>query len=248
VLAKQQFSLRQRDIEALAAQFVPFSASTRMSGVNLGGRAIRKGAADTIARYVGERGGSFPAEVRRLVDEVAKAGGTPLVVAEDQRVLGVIQLKDIVKGGINERFVELRRMGIRTVMITGDNPLTAAAIAAEAGVDDFLAEATPQAKLTLIRNYQAGGRLVAMTGDGTNDAPALAQADVAVAMNSGTQAAKEAGNMVDLDSNPTKLLEIVAIGKQLLITRGALTTFSIANDVAKYFAIIPRLSRRHSPS
>ena len=239
VLAKQQFNLRQRDIEALGASFMPFSAGTRMSGANLNGKEIRKGAADTIERYVSERGGSFPSEVRGMVNDVAKSGGTPLVVAEDNRVLGVIQLKDIVKGGIQERFLELRRMGIRTMMITGDNPLTAAAIAAEAGVDGFLAEATPEAKLKLIRSYQQDGRLVAMTGDGTNDAPALAQADVAVAMNSGTQAAKEAGNMVDLDSNPTKLLDIVIIGKQLLITRGALTTFSIANDIAKYFAIIP---------
>jgi K+-transporting ATPase ATPase B chain len=239
VLAKQQFNLRERDLQPLGAEFVPFSASTRMSGVTLDGREIRKGAADAIARYVSDRGGKFPDEVLAAVDGIAKSGGTPLVVAENQHVLGVIQLKDIVKGGISERFAELRRMGIRTVMITGDNPLTAAAIAAEAGVDDFLAEATPEAKLKLIREHQQGGRLVAMTGDGTNDAPALAQADVAVAMNSGTQAAREAGNMVDLDSNPTKLLDIVAIGKQLLITRGALTTFSIANDVAKYFAIIP---------
>lgn len=239
VLAKEKYNLRERDIEKLGATFVAFSASTRMSGVDLEGRQIRKGAADTIAKYVAELGGSFPVEVRLAVEDVAKSGGTPLVVAEGRRVLGVIQLKDIVKGGISERFAELRRMGIKTVMITGDNPLTAAAIAAEAGVDDFLAEATPEAKLKLIREYQAGGRLVAMTGDGTNDAPALAQADVAVAMNSGTQAAKEAGNMVDLDSNPTKLLEIVEIGKQLLITRGSLTTFSISNDIAKYFAIIP---------
>jgi len=239
VLAKEKFNLRERDMHALGAEFVPFSASTRMSGVNLDGRQIRKGAADAIAQYVSECGGSVPTEVCTAVSDIARGGGTPLVVAEGSRVLGVIQLKDVVKGGINERFAELRRMGIKTVMITGDGPLTAAAIAAEAGVDDFLAEATPEAKLKLIRSYQQGGRLVAMTGDGTNDAPALAQADVAVAMNSGTQAAKEAGNMVDLDSNPTKLLEIVAIGKQLLITRGALTTFSIANDVAKYFAIIP---------
>jgi potassium-transporting ATPase ATP-binding subunit len=239
VLAKQQFKLRERDLQALGATFVPFSAVTRMSGVDVDGRLIRKGAADAIAQFVTGLGGRFPECVAAAVDQVAKSGGTPLVVAEDQRVLGVIQLKDIVKGGLSGRFAELRRMGIKTVMITGDNPLTAAAIAAEAGVDDFLAEATPEAKLQLIREYQQGGRLVAMTGDGTNDAPALAQADVAVAMNSGTQAAKEAGNMVDLDSNPTKLLEVVAIGKQLLITRGALTTFSIANDVAKYFAIIP---------
>ena len=239
VLAKKEFGLRGREIEKLQAKFIPFAARTRMSGVDLEDREIRKGAADSIASYVEQYGGQFPAEVRASVDRIAKEGGTPLVVAERDRVLGVIQLKDIVKGGIKERFSELRRMGIKTVMITGDNPLTAAAIAAEAGVDDFLAEATPEAKLALIRDYQKGGRLVAMTGDGTNDAPALAQADVAVAMNTGTQAAKEAGNMVDLDSNPTKLIEIVRIGKQLLMTRGALTTFSIANDVAKYFAIIP---------
>jgi K+-transporting ATPase ATPase B chain len=210
-----------------------------MSGVDMGTREIRKGAADSIEAYVRAKGGEFPAEVRETVDAIAKKGGTPLVVAEGKRVLGTVELKDIVKGGIKERFAELRKMGIKTVMITGDNPMTAAAIAAEAGVDDFLAQATPENKLTLIREHQKGGRLVAMTGDGTNDAPALAQADVAVAMNTGTQAAKEAGNMVDLDSNPTKLIEIVEIGKQLLITRGALTTFSIANDVAKYFAIIP---------
>jgi K+-transporting ATPase ATPase B chain len=210
-----------------------------MSGVNLNGRQLRKGADDAIGAWVKEHGAEMPATVRQSVDQIARQGGTPLVVAELGRVLGTIHLKDIVKGGIKERFAELREMGIRTVMITGDNPLTAAAIAAEAGVDDFLAQATPEAKLELIRKHQAGGRLVAMTGDGTNDAPALAQADVAVAMNSGTQAAKEAGNMVDLDSNPTKLLEIVETGKQMLITRGALTTFSIANDVAKYFAIIP---------
>jgi K+-transporting ATPase ATPase B chain len=239
VLAKREYDLRGRDIQSLGAAFVPFSAQTRMSGVNLDHREIRKGAADAVERYVAGQGAKFPANVRAAVESVAKAGGTPLVVAEGPRVLGVVQLKDIVKGGIKERFAELRRGGIKTIMITGDNPLTAAAIAAEAGVDDFLAEATPEAKLKLIREYQQGGRLVAMTGDGTNDAPALAQADVAVAMNSGTQAAKEAGNMVDLDSNPTKLLEIVQIGKQLLMTRGALTTFSIANDVAKYFAIIP---------
>jgi len=240
VLAKDRFGIRERDVHGLGATFVPFSAQTRMSGVDLPGkRQIRKGAADAIEAYVTSHGGAFPREVRTGVEVIAKGGGTPLVVAEGSRVLGVIQLKDIVKGGINERFRELRSMGIKTIMITGDNPLTAAAIAAEAGVDDFLAEATPENKLTLIREHQAGGRLVAMTGDGTNDAPALAQADVAVAMNTGTQAAKEAGNMVDLDSNPTKLIEIVQIGKQLLITRGALTTFSIANDVAKYFAIIP---------
>jgi K+-transporting ATPase ATPase B chain len=239
VLAKEKYGLRERDVAALGAKFVPFSAHTRMSGVDLKGREIRKGAADSIETYVKEQGGSFPSAVRGSVDEIAKQGGTPLVVAEGPRVLGVIQLKDIVKGGIKERFAELRKMGIKTVMITGDNPMTAAAIAAEAGVDDFLAQATPETKLALIRDHQKGGRLVAMTGDGTNDAPALAQADVAVAMNTGTQAAKEAGNMVDLDSNPTKLIEVVEIGKQLLMTRGALTTFSIANDVAKYFAIIP---------
>jgi K+-transporting ATPase ATPase B chain len=239
VLAKEQYNLRERDIHALGATFVPFTAQTRMSGVDLDGRAIRKGAAEAIEAYVQTLGGQFAPDVRAVVETIARAGGTPLVVAEGRHVLGVVQLKDIVKGGIKERFSELRRMGITTVMITGDNPLTAAAIAAEAGVDDFLAQATPEAKLALIREYQTGGRLVAMTGDGTNDAPALAQADVAVAMNSGTQAAKEAGNMVDLDSNPTKLIEVVAIGKQLLMTRGALTTFSIASDVAKYFAIIP---------
>jgi K+-transporting ATPase ATPase B chain len=239
VLAKEKYGLRGRNINELRAVFVPFSAHTRMSGVNMDGREIRKGAGDAVEAYVREKGGGFPAPVRQVVDDIAKQGGTPLVVAEGAKVLGVVQLKDIVKGRIKERFVELRKMGIKTVMITGDNPLTAAAIASEAGVDDFLAQATPENKLKLIREYQAGGRLVAMTGDGTNDAPALAQADVAVAMNTGTQAAKEAGNMVDLDSNPTKLIEIVEIGKQLLMTRGALTTFSIANDVAKYFAIIP---------
>jgi len=239
VLAKQRFSLRERDVAALGATFVPFTAQSRMSGVDMGERQIRKGAADAIRTWVTSKGGSFPTEVAGFVETIARQGSTPLVVADGAKVLGVIELKDIVKGGIKERFAQLRRMGIRTIMITGDNRLTAASIAAEAGVDDFLAEATPEAKLKLIRDNQAGGRLVAMTGDGTNDAPALAQADVAVAMNTGTQAAKEAGNMVDLDSNPTKLLEIVEIGKQLLITRGALTTFSIANDVAKYFAIIP---------
>jgi K+-transporting ATPase ATPase B chain len=240
VLAKQKFDLRERELSALSATFVPFTAQTRMSGVDIGAqRNIRKGAGDAIRRHVEAGGGSFPPAVTRTIEEIARRGSTPLVVAEGSRVLGAIELKDIVKGGIRERFAELRRMGIRTVMITGDNKLTAAAIAAEAGVDDFLAEATPEAKLELIRRYQAEGRLVAMTGDGTNDAPALAQADVAVAMNTGTQAAKEAGNMVDLDSNPTKLLEIVETGKQLLMTRGSLTTFSIANDVAKYFAIIP---------
>ncbi len=241
VLAKEKFGIRERDVHTLGATFVAFSAQTRMSGVDLADRAIRKGAADSIERYVKEQGGSFPKDVRATVDEVARGGGTPLVVAAGANVLGVVQLKDIVKGGIKERFAEMRAIGIKTVMITGDNPLTAAAIAAEAGVDDFLAQATPEDKLKLIREYQAGGHLVAMTGDGTNDAPALAQADVAVAMNTGTQAAKEAGNMVDLDSNPTKLLDIVYIGKQMLMTRGALTTFSIANDVAKYFAIIPAM-------
>ena len=239
VLAKEKHGLRQRDIHALGATFIHFSAQTRMSGVNLDDRQIRKGSADAIRMLVSDLGGRFPAEAERFVDEVARRGATPLVVAENQRVLGVVELKDIVKGGIKERFAELRSMGIKTIMITGDNPLTAAAIAAEAGVDDFLAEARPETKLALIREHQAQGKLVAMTGDGTNDAPALAQADVAVAMNSGTQAAKEAGNMVDLDSNPTKLIEIVEIGKQMLMTRGSLTTFSIANDIAKYFAIIP---------
>jgi len=243
VLAKQRFNIRQRDMNSLHAIFLAFSAQTRMSGVDLPGREIRKGAAEAIKRYVETHGGQFPGEVDNAVTDVSRRGSTPLVVAENQggvpRVLGVIELKDIVKGGIKERFAELRKMGIKTIMITGDNRLTAAAIAAEAGVDDFLAEATPEAKLTMIRTHQGEGRLVAMTGDGTNDAPALAQADVAVAMNTGTQAAKEAGNMVDLDSNPTKLIEVVEIGKQMLMTRGSLTTFSIANDVAKYFAIIP---------
>jgi len=243
VLAKQRFGLRGREVSAMHAHFVPFSAQTRMSGVDVDGREIRKGAADALRKYVEAKGAHFPNEVALEVESVAKRGATPLVVAESAgervRVLGVIELKDIVKGGIKERFAELRRMGIKTVMITGDNRLTAASIAAEAGTDDYLAEATPEAKLRLIRDYQGQGRLVAMCGDGTNDAPALAQADVAVAMNTGTQAAKEAGNMVDLDSNPTKLIEVVEIGKQLLITRGSLTTFSIANDVAKYFAIIP---------
>jgi K+-transporting ATPase ATPase B chain len=239
VLAKQKYAIRERDVTGMGATFVAFTAQTRMSGVNLNGREVRKGAADAVEAYVRALGGELPAAVRATVDGVSKQGATPLVVADGPRVLGVIQLKDVVKGGIRERFGELRKMGIKTIMITGDNPLTAAAIAAEAGVDDFLAQATPEAKLKLIREYQAGGRLVAMTGDGTNDAPALAQADVAVAMNSGTQAAKEAGNMVDLDSNPTKLIEVVETGKQMLMTRGALTTFSIANDVAKYFAIIP---------
>jgi K+-transporting ATPase ATPase B chain len=239
VLAKQRFNLRERNLADLAATFVPFTAQTRMSGVDIGTREVRKGAALAVRQYIEAKGLPFPERVSQAVDDISRKGSTPLVVTDDGRVLGVVELKDIVKGGIKERFGELRRMGIRTVMITGDNRLTAAAIAAEAGVDDFLAEATPEAKLKLIREYQSEGRLVAMTGDGTNDAPALAQADVAVAMNSGTQAAKEAGNMVDLDSNPTKLIEIVEVGKQLLITRGSLTTFSIANDVAKYFAIIP---------
>jgi K+-transporting ATPase ATPase B chain len=249
VLAKQRFNIRERDMAVLHATFLGFTAQTRMSGVDLPNREIRKGAADAVRKYVEEHRGAFPPDVQKAVDDVARRGSTPLVVAEksgahddtscNARVLGVIELKDIVKGGIKERFAELRKMGIKTVMVTGDNRLTAAAIAAEAGVDDFLAEATPEAKLTTIRAHQGEGRLVAMTGDGTNDAPALAQADVAVAMNTGTQAAKEAGNMVDLDSNPTKLIEIVEIGKQMLMTRGSLTTFSIANDVAKYFAIIP---------
>jgi len=239
VLAKQRFKLRERDLRTLNATFVAFSAHTRMSGVDIGDRQIRKGAADAIQRQVESLGQVFPKAILNSVNTVARRGSTPLLVSDGPRVLGIIELKDIVKGGIKERFGELRRMGIKTVMITGDNPLTAAAIAAEAGVDDFLAEATPEAKLSLIRSHQAEGRLVAMTGDGTNDAPALAQADVAVAMNTGTQAAKEAGNMVDLDSNPTKLIEVVETGKQMLMTRGSLTTFSIANDVAKYFAIIP---------
>jgi K+-transporting ATPase ATPase B chain len=263
VLAKNKYGLRGRDIEKMGARFVPFTAQTRMSGVDHDGVQIRKGAADAVQRFVEGRRGTFPAAMRSAVETIARQGGTPLVVAmsrglqapldakgqgparsadspsEPACVLGVIRLKDIVKGGIRERFAQLRKMGIKTIMITGDNPLTAASIAAEAGVDDFLAEATPEAKLKLIRENQAGGRLVAMCGDGTNDAPALAQADVAVAMNTGTQAAKEAGNMVDLDSNPTKLIEVVEIGKQLLMTRGSLTTFSIANDVSKYFAIIP---------
>ncbi len=239
VLAKSKYGLRERDIHRITARFIPFSAHTRLSGVDMNGREIRKGAADAIQKYVTANGGTFSPTLTREVEAISKLGGTPLVVAEKDKPLGVIHLKDIVKGGIRERFAQLRQMGIRTVMITGDNPLTAAAIAAESGVDDFLAEATPEAKLSLIRKHQAEGRLVAMCGDGTNDSPALAQADVAVAMNSGTQAAKEAGNMVDLDSNPTKLIEVVEIGKQLLMTRGALTTFSLANDVAKYFAIIP---------
>ncbi len=241
VLAKEKYNLRSREFAPLDVEFVPFSATTRMSGIEVDGRSIRKGAVDAITRLVEQNGARVSAEVKHSVEAIAKRGGTPLVVAENGRVLGVIHLKDIVKGGMRERFDQLRRMGIRTIMITGDNPLTAAAIAREAGVDDFLAEARPKDKMDLIRREQSEGKLVAMTGDGTNDAPALAQADVGVAMNSGTQAAKEAGNMVDLDSNPTKLIEIVAIGKQLLMTRGALTTFSIANDVAKYFAILPAM-------
>jgi potassium-transporting ATPase ATP-binding subunit len=241
VLAKEQYGLRGRELGELQAEFVPFSATTRMSGVNMDGRIIRKGSTDAIAAFLKQNGGDLPNQVRQTVETVARSGGTPLVVAENNRPLGVIHLKDIVKGGMKERFAQLRSMGIRTIMITGDNPLTAAAIASEAGVDDFLAEAKPKDKMDLIRREQAEGKLVAMTGDGTNDAPALAQADVGVAMSTGTQAAKEAGNMVDLDSNPTKLIEIVGIGKQLLMTRGALTTFSIANDVAKYFAIIPAM-------
>ncbi|MGA7557755.1 MAG: potassium-transporting ATPase subunit KdpB [Terriglobales bacterium] len=241
VLAKEKYALRGRELASHEAVFVPFTAQTRMSGVNLDGREIRKGAVDAITKYLHQFGTSLPREIQASVEQIARSGGTPLVVAENQRALGVIYLKDIVKGGMRERFNQLRAMGIKTVMITGDNPLTAAAIAREAGVDDFLAEATPKDKMDLIRREQADGKLVAMTGDGTNDAPALAQADVGVAMNTGTQAAKEAGNMVDLDSNPTKLIEVVAIGKQLLMTRGALTTFSIANDVAKYFAIIPAM-------
>jgi K+-transporting ATPase ATPase B chain len=241
VLAKEKFAIREREVAAPHATFVPFAAQTRMSGVDFSGRSIRKGAADSVRAWVAAQGGAWPAAVVATADRIARAGGTPLAVAEGATALGIVYLKDVVKGGIKERFAELRRMGIRTVMITGDNPLTAAAIAAEAGVDDFLAQATPEMKLARIRHEQAQGRLVAMTGDGTNDAPALAQADVGVAMNTGTQAAREAGNMVDLDSNPTKLIEIVEIGKQLLMTRGALTTFSIANDVAKYFAIIPAM-------
>jgi K+-transporting ATPase ATPase B chain len=239
ILAKDRFGIRGRDLSKLCAIFVEFSAKTRMSGIDYQDISIRKGAAEAMKAYVNERDGDYPDECSRIVERVAREGGTPLVVAKDNRILGVIYLKDIVKNGVKERFDDLRKMGIKTIMITGDNPMTAAAIAAEAGVDDFLAEATPEAKLALIRDYQSKGHLVAMTGDGTNDAPALAQADVAVAMNTGTQAAKEAGNMVDLDSNPTKLIDIVRIGKQLLMTRGALTTFSVANDIAKYFAIIP---------
>jgi K+-transporting ATPase ATPase B chain len=245
VLAKEKFNLKAPTFQPQSMTFIPFTAHTRMSGVDVdqSGQTlkIRKGAVDAIKNWIQERNGHFPPEVQTNVERVAKAGGTPLVVAENQRVLGVVQLKDIVKGGIKERFSELRKMGIKTIMITGDNPMTAAAIAAESGVDDFMAEATPETKLKRIRDEQAKGHLVAMTGDGTNDAPALAQADVGVAMNTGTQAAREAGNMIDLDSNPTKLIEIVETGKQILMTRGALTTFSIANDVAKYFAILPAL-------
>jgi len=241
VLAKERFGIRGRELSRLNAEFVEFTAKTRMSGIDYQGTQIRKGAAESVKAFVTEQGGIYPEECEQIVKRVAGAGGTPLVVAKNSQVMGVIYLKDIVKNGVKERFEDLRKMGIRTIMITGDNPMTAAAIAAEAGVDDFLAEATPEAKLALIRDYQLKGHLVAMTGDGTNDAPALAQADVAVAMNSGTQAAKEAGNMVDLDSSPTKLIDIVRIGKQLLMTRGSLTTFSVANDVAKYFAIIPVL-------
>ena len=240
VLAKG-FGIRERELAGHEHEFIPFSASTRMSGIDIDGQQIRKGAADAIKAFISSNGGSSPAELDAAVQRVAEEGGTPLVVARDNWALGVVHLKDIVKGGMTERFVELRRMGIRTVMITGDNPVTAAVIADEAGVDDFLAEATPEAKLALIQSEQDRGRMVAMTGDGTNDAPALAQADVGVAMNTGTSAAKEAGNMVDLDSDPTKLIEIVEVGKQLLITRGSLTTFSIANDVAKYFAILPAM-------
>lgn len=239
ILAKERFNIRGRDLSKLDASFVEFTAKTRMSGINYQSNEIRKGAAEAIKAYVLEKGGNYPEECENIVKQVAQQGGTPLVVAKNAAVLGVVYLKDIVKKGVKERFSDLRKMGIKTIMITGDNPMTAAAIAAEAGVDDFLAEATPEAKLKLIRDYQAKGHLVAMTGDGTNDAPALAQADVAVAMNTGTQAAKEAGNMVDLDSNPTKLIDIVRIGKQLLMTRGSLTTFSVANDIAKYFAILP---------
>ena len=241
VLAKEQFGLRGRTLEDKGMEFIPFTAATRMSGVNYEGNEIRKGAADSVRTYVEAAGGVFSQECDEVVERIAKAGGTPLVVTKNCRVLGVVYLKDIIKSGVKEKFADLRKMGIKTIMVTGDNPLTAAAIAAEAGVDDFLAEATPEGKLEKIREFQREGHLVAMTGDGTNDAPALAQADVAVAMNTGTQAAKEAGNMVDLDSSPTKLIEVVRIGKQLLMTRGSLTTFSVANDVAKYFAIIPAL-------
>jgi K+-transporting ATPase ATPase B chain len=241
VLAKEKYGLRGRELAPYEANFVPFTAQTRMSGVNFDSREIRKGAADAIQKYLDGKGAHLVNDLTQIVERISRQGGTPLVVAEDRIPLGVIELKDIIKGGMIERFNQMRQMGIRTVMITGDNPLTAATIAREAGVDDFLAQATPEDKMALIKREQEGGKLVAMTGDGTNDAPALAQADVGVAMNTGTQAAKEAGNMVDLDSNPTKLIEVVEIGKQLLITRGALTTFSIANDVAKYFAIIPAM-------
>jgi K+-transporting ATPase ATPase B chain len=248
VLAKEKYAYRGREIADHEAHFIPFTAQTRMSGVDLDGRRIRKGATESVVEFVQEQGGKIPPELTETTQRISRSGGTPLVVADRDRVLGVIHLKDVVKGGMRERFEQLRRIGIRTVMITGDNPLTAAAIAAEAGVDDFLAQATPKDKMDLIKKEQAGGRLVAMTGDGTNDAPALAQADVGLAMNTGTMAAKEAGNMVDLDSNPTKLIEVVAIGKQLLMTRGSLTTFSIANDVAKYFAILPAMFMTTYPS
>ena len=241
VLAKEQFNIRGRNMNELNMNFIPFTAKTRMSGVDYNGNEIRKGASDAIKQYVESNGSVFSQDCAEIVRKISEQGGTPLVVAQNHKILGVIHLKDIIKQGVQEKFADLRKIGIKTIMITGDNPLTAAAIAAEAGVDDFLAEATPEAKLQMIRDFQAKGHLVAMTGDGTNDAPALAQADVAVAMNSGTQAAKEAGNMVDLDSSPTKLIDIVRIGKQLLMTRGSLTTFSIANDLAKYFAIIPAL-------
>jgi K+-transporting ATPase ATPase B chain len=241
VLAKQRYNIRGREVGEHEAHFIPFTAQTRMSGVDIDGRAVRKGATESVVEFVTENGGTVPTELMDVTDRISRSGGTPLVVADRGRALGVVHLKDVVKGGMRERFQQLRAMGIKTIMITGDNPLTAAAIAAEAGVDDFLAQATPKDKMDLIKKEQAGGRLVAMTGDGTNDAPALAQADVGLAMNTGTMAAKEAGNMVDLDSNPTKLIEVVAIGKQLLMTRGALTTFSIANDIAKYFAILPAM-------
>jgi potassium-transporting ATPase ATP-binding subunit len=241
VLAKQRYGIRGREVAEHEAKFIPFTAQTRMSGVDIDGRFIRKGATESVCEFLQEHGGTVPEELLTITNRIARSGGTPLVVADRASALGVVHLKDVVKGGMRDRFEQLRKMGIRTVMITGDNPLTAAAIAAEAGVDDFLAQATPKDKMDLIKKEQAGGRLVAMTGDGTNDAPALAQADVGLAMNTGTMAAKEAGNMVDLDSNPTKLIEVVAIGKQLLMTRGALTTFSIANDIAKYFAILPAM-------
>jgi K+-transporting ATPase ATPase B chain len=241
VLAKQKYNIRGREVAEHEAHFIPFTAQTRMSGVDIDGRQVRKGATESVVEFVRDNGGTVPTELMDITDRISRSGGTPLVVADRDRCLGVIHLKDVVKGGMRERFQQLRAMGIRTIMITGDNPLTAAAIAAEAGTDDFLAQATPRDKMDLIKKEQAGGRLVAMTGDGTNDAPALAQADVGLAMNTGTMAAKEAGNMVDLDSNPTKLIEVVAIGKQLLITRGALTTFSVMNDVSKYFAIIPAM-------